>query len=74
MALQGAILSLSRPDPLPKLLPVECPVWREQGGNMLGQTSKSSESTQVRIWQIFYIAGLILIFEYLTIMYFIALQ
>ena len=41
---------------------------------MLGQPSKSSESTQVKVWQIFYIAGLILVFEYLTIMYFIALQ
>jgi hypothetical protein len=41
---------------------------------MLGQPSKSSESTQVKVWQVFYIAGLILIFEYLTIMYFLALQ
>jgi hypothetical protein len=41
---------------------------------MLGQPSKSSESTQVKVWQIFCIAGLILVSEYLTIMYFLALQ
>jgi len=48
------------------------PVWREQGGNMLGQPNKSSESMQIRVWQIFYIAGLILLAEYLTILYFLA--
>ena len=43
---------------------------------MVGQPSKSSESTQVqvRVWQIFYIAGLILLVEYLTILSFLAFQ
>jgi len=41
---------------------------------MVGQSSKSSESTQVRVWQIFYFAGLILLAEYLTILYFLALR
>jgi len=41
---------------------------------MLSQPIKSSESTQVKVWQIFCIAGLILISEYLTILYFLAFQ
>jgi hypothetical protein len=41
---------------------------------MVGQPSKSSESVQVRVWQIFYIAGLILLAEYLTIRSFLALE
>jgi hypothetical protein len=41
---------------------------------MVGQPSKSSESTQVRVWQILYIAGLILFAEYLTIVFFLAFQ
>jgi len=39
---------------------------------MLGQPNKCSESTQIRVWQIFYIAGLIMLAESLTILYFLA--
>jgi hypothetical protein len=35
------------------LLPVDVPygvlVWRKQGGNMAGQPSKTSESTEIRV-------------------------
>jgi hypothetical protein len=41
---------------------------------MLGPPNKSSESTQVRAWQIFYIASLILLYEYLAIMYILAVS
>jgi hypothetical protein len=41
---------------------------------MAGKPSKSSESTQVRVWQLIYLAGLILIAEYLTLVFFLALQ
>jgi hypothetical protein len=36
---------------------------------MVGQPSKSSESTENRVWQIFCIAGLVMLAEYLTILY-----
>ena len=39
---------------------------------MVGQPSKSSESMQVRVWQVFCVGGLILLAEYLTILYFLA--
>ena len=48
--------------------------YGEQRGNMVGQPSKSSESTQVRVWQILYIAGLIVFAEYITIVLFLAFQ
>jgi hypothetical protein len=41
---------------------------------MVGQPNKSSESTQVRVWQILYLTGLILFAEYLTILSFLAFQ
>jgi hypothetical protein len=41
---------------------------------MVGQSSKSSESTEVRVWQIFYVAGLILFAEYVAILSFLAFQ
>jgi hypothetical protein len=41
---------------------------------MVGQASKSSESTQVRVWQILYVASLILFAEYLAILSFLAFQ
>jgi hypothetical protein len=34
---------------------------------MVGHSSKSSKSAQFRVWQILYIAGLILFAEYLAI-------
>jgi len=53
---------------------IKCQYGESKVKKMLGQPSKSSESTQVKIWQIFCIAGLILFAEYLTIMSFLALQ
>jgi len=41
---------------------------------MVASPEKSSESVQVRVWQIFYIAGLILLAEYLAILSFLAFQ
>lgn len=41
---------------------------------MVDQPSKSSEPTQVRVWQIFCVAGLILFAEYLAILSFLAFQ
>jgi hypothetical protein len=34
---------------------------------MVGQSSKSSESTQVRVWQIIYVGVFILFAEYLAL-------
>lgn len=39
---------------------------------MVGKPSKSSESIQVRAWQILYLAGLILFAEYLVVQFFLA--
>jgi hypothetical protein len=41
---------------------------------MIGEPSKSSESTQVRVWHVFYVAGLILFAEYLAILTFLGLR
>ena len=41
---------------------------------MIAQPSESSESTQVRVWQIICLAGLILFAEYLTILSFLSFQ
>jgi hypothetical protein len=41
---------------------------------MEGQPRKSTEPTEVRVWQIFYVAGLILFAEYLAILFFLSFQ
>jgi hypothetical protein len=40
---------------------------------MVGHSSKPSESAQLRVWQIIYIAGLILFAEYIAIRSILAL-
>jgi hypothetical protein len=41
---------------------------------MAGHPSRSSGSMQIKVWQILYIAGFILLAEYLTIVFFLAFQ